>query len=716
VDNFRRLSPTAPTLLDMDHDRLCHLLLDGRKRYEPDAFSARDRLQAQVAADSAFERIVRSHQGIAVAEVVAQVVALLDGPPERVDRVRAVEEVLSWHLPDPSAPVALIPPDTLVHAPSLFAGAVLTHRLGAGEQVDGELPIHTDLAAFQRSHCAFADEEQLHVEDRDDGTVVWMGPYGWLDSCPLGALLAVRVVEDGDRFRVRIETLDADPPMLPATVALLREVYDAETARTGLPVTAEDLALGMLLRDRACFAHPCLPLTELAPAAGLERRRHEFGHDGEVWQRAGAVARSIRLTRTLGRGDAVDRVVRALTALEHGGHTELREALDLLYDGTVLHTVAGELTADAASFSALVQRMVTGADRPDRLAVAHWFAAVDAERGGQVTDAEDHLRSAVREAPGWACAQLRLAEYECDRGEARAAVARLKVLGITAGDHIAAVAHDPVSRLLGLAETHLRRSREFASDTLADFADLPGCDERLIVDVLLWEGGWFRRFLHDRGRLLPSGEAAVAVGWLDVERTVHEVVGHTPDGGVTVRDLRTGELRAVVGVTDPVGARLCGRAVPVGVAHRFVGVVSCVPPGRDAQLQRVLQRRDGRGMLAWVAAAEGPADQLVDGDPKVHCQVVVRTSADPVAALDTHYLQLSPGWWAWIAEDGDVNGSVQVDGNEVAASAQSEARMDRLLSDLAVLLPPFMVVSDERHPVRPWASAESTGSRPPEPP
>ncbi|MDN5747005.1 MAG: hypothetical protein L0H64_00485 [Pseudonocardia sp.] len=661
----------------MDHDRLCHLLLDGREGHRP------DRLSAAVAADRAFERVVRSHDGIALPEMVAEVVAGMDAPLDPTARARAVEEALSWHLPDPSAPVALLPPDTLVHAPSLFARAVFTHRLGAAEQVDGEVHIHTDLAAFQRSHGAFTGAEQLWAEDRDDGGVVWVGPYGWLHAYPLDALLAVRVSADGERFQVGLEVLNADPPESQATVALLREVYDAETARTGLPVTAEDLALGMLLRDNACFAHPRLPLTELAAAAGLERRRHEFGHDAQVWKRSAAVARKIRLTRALGRGDAARHAVRTLTALEDGGREELRGALDLLYDETVLHAVTGELPGDAASLLVLSRRMVAAADRPARSAVAHWFAALGAERDGQVLEAEGHLRSAVLAAPTWPRAQRRLAEYECDRGEPDAAT-------------------DVVPRLLGRAEAHLRRCREFASDTMEELADLRGCDERLVVDVLLWEAGWFRRFLVDRGPLLPATDAGIAAGWVDVERTAYEVVCDAPDGGVTLHDLRSGERVAVAGVRHPVGARLCARVVPVGEARRFVGEILHIPPGRDSQLQRVLQRRDGRGLLAWVAAAAGPTDQLVDGDPKVQCQVVVRTEADPVAALDVHLLQLGPGWWAWISEDGEVIGSVLGDGNEVTASTSSEAHLDRLLADLAVVLPSFVVVSDERQPVRPW--------------
>ncbi len=462
-------------------------------------------------------------------------------------------------------------------------------------------------------------------------------------------------------------------------------MYEAETARTALPVTAEDLALGMLLRDRTCFSEPGPPRTELDAAAGLQMRGHEFGHDSDVWTRAAVVARQIRLRRTLGRRETADHSIRAIALLEHGGTDEVREALDLLSDEVVLRAVTGELVSHTDTFVRFGLATVAAADRPARAAVAHWLAAVAAERQGMVLEADAHLRTATRAAPEWRPARRRLAEYEADRGSVSAPARPL----------------DLAARLLGLAEAHVRRDQEFTSATLAEMANLPGCEESLALDVLLWEGGWFRRFLTDRDPLLPADEAGAAAGWVDIERTVFDVLGSAA-GMTALRDVGSGERVAVGGVEYPVGARLCGRAVPVDAGHRLVGEVVAVPRGRDAQLRRVLQRRDGRDLLAWVAAACGPENQLVDGDPRVHSQVVLRTKADPSRALDAHYVGLQPGWWTWLSEDGDVLGSIVVDGNEITASTSSEAHMDRLLDDLAVVLPSFVIVREERRPVRPW--------------
>jgi hypothetical protein len=541
----------------MDHARLRFLL----ERSPDDAVpaSAGIPLGAQVTADGIFEQVVRDHRGIGVSEVVTRVKARLAGPD--TDRARAVRAAMNGHLLDPTAPVAMLAPDVLIHAHALYRGAVFTHRLTAGEQVDGELEIHTDLAALQRSHGARVEAGQLYVEDREKKAVVWIGPHGWLHHLPLDALLAVRVSPD---LEVMITALDAEPPTPSGLVDLLRAVYDDELAQTGL-------------------------------------------------------------------------------------------------------------------LTGLVDRLIAAADQPPRVAVARWLAAVAAERDARVLDAEAHLRSAVRHGGGWAPAERRLADYRLDRER-------------PAGTRRAAW-------LVDRAEAHLRRVHEFDTRTMAQLADLAGCDERIAVDVLLHEDGWFTRFLADRGPLLAPDDVRAAAACEAVERTVYEVARATPEG-CTLRDMRTGAECAVAG-GRAIGSRVCGRAVPDGAVSRFVGVVLDVPTAWPAQLRRVLDRRDGRGLLAWVAAANGPAARLVDGEPPVHCQVVLRVSGAVTDALDELYFPLQPGWWACFGEGDDVQGAVLLDGNELTVSASSEARIDRMLGDLAVVLPAFAIITDERRPTWP---------------
>lgn len=153
------------------------------------------------------------------------------------------------------------------------------------------------------------------------------------------------------------------------------------------------------------------------------------------------------------------------------------------------------------------------------------------------------------------------------------------------------------------------------------------------------------------------------------------------------------------GPVPGLGARVCGRVVPDGLGHRFLGAIVDVPPGREQQLRRVLDRRDGRGLLDWVAAASGPPELLVDGDPPVHCRAVLRLAGDPTVALNTLYVPSELGWIVVAGVD-EVHGLVELDGNELIATASTEARMDRLLAELTGALRGSDLVREERRPVR----------------
>jgi hypothetical protein len=271
-----------------------------------------------------------------------------------------------------------------------------------------------------------------------------------------------------------------------------------------------------------------------------------------------------------------------------------------------------------------------------------------------VLDAESHLRAAVSEADGWPFTEDRLAWYEADRGDAAAALGRWTGIGMPADDPEAlalapfAVAAGPepgrndpcwcgsgrkfkqchrgrpvqaplperVGWLYRKAAAYLDRRGGAAEADLLDHAELRSPDldtalaDPLVRDVVLHEGGWWQRFLAERGPLLPADEAALAEAWTGVQRTVFEVVDVAPGVGLTVRDLRTGEHTEVTERTlsqdATAGQRICARAVPDGAGHQFVGGVLTVPPGHEHDLVEVLDRHDGGELLLWVAGASQP--------------------------------------------------------------------------------------------------------------
>lgn len=131
-----------------------------------------------------------------------------------------------------------------------------------------------------------------------------------------------------------------------------------------------------------------------------------------------------------------------------------------------------------------------------------------------------------------------------------------------------------------------------------------------MLDLTLTEGGWFEHFLADRGSLLPDDEALLAASWLTVDRAVYEVEEVEPGEGVTVRDLRSGDVvevreRSFSRRARP-GMLVCARAVPDGETNQFVGTVLNVPAGQEAHVLGLLDEGDPVAIADWVALASRP--------------------------------------------------------------------------------------------------------------
>jgi hypothetical protein len=80
----------------------------------------------------------------------------------------------------------------------------------------------------------------------------------------------------------------------------------------------------------------------------------------------------------------------------------------------------------------------------------------------------------------------------------------------------------------------LARSRAVDPDDPASLAE--ALADPLVTDVALHEGGWFERFVAERGAFLPDDEALLASAWLLVERSVYEILETHPGEGLSVRD------------------------------------------------------------------------------------------------------------------------------------------------------------------------------------
>lgn len=225
-----------------------------------------------------------------------------------------IDQMVDHLLFDGDGSIARLVGDVVVHVESFTAGIVLTHRLSEVERDTDALAVGVDLAGFRcRAQLRLPDGAEL--ERTNTGSPAWVGPPGWLRGFPAGALIAVRVDGDGT---ARLRTVDEEPPISDALVSLLDSVYDEKVARSGLPVRAEDLVLGMLEQDPRTFSDAVAPLKELALAAGLECRGESFADAESIWRAGRIDERDRRVLDRLGAGPQASTALRMLHLLDDG--------------------------------------------------------------------------------------------------------------------------------------------------------------------------------------------------------------------------------------------------------------------------------------------------------------------------------------------------------------------------------------------------------------
>ncbi|MFI5040779.1 MAG: YecA family protein [Acidimicrobiales bacterium] len=711
--------------------------------------------------------VVRSHQGIDAEEADGLVLAALRRGPDD-ELVRMLVDRVTEQLVDDDGPLAWLADDRTVHVGDLTAGVVMTHRLSDTERRLGLLNTSFDLAAFvRRDELRLPDGRDIELYSDEPGHLAWGGPEGWLDGHGVDELLAVRVGDDGV---VSVDSVREEPAPDATLVARLRRAYDLEVYEPGLPVSGEDLVLGLLLEDRDTFSTTRPPLAELCEAAGLERRRHEVAHDQSIWTRAARLRRTWRVAEMSKTDTARAAAYDALDAADDPDATpeRLRQVLSGLRDPEVLDVVADELLGfedDAESVAHTVsfaERLLQAAQRPGEIAVARWLAAVAAERYGEVLVADAHLTLAVEADPDFLPAVDRAAWYASDKGDATTAARLWRRLPIDAsvnadlamverfarpsgpklgrnepcwcgsgrkykvchlGRPQPVALSERVGWLCRKATAYLERRGGSTGDDVMSFAEAravdpsdpetiaDALDDPIVIDAALTEGGWFDRFLTERGPLLPDDEALLAAAWALVPRSVYEVVDTRPGAGLALRDLGTGDRldvreRSYSRQARP-GQVFCGRAVPDGDTHQLVGSVFPVAPGTEADVLELCDEGRGHEICDYVARQHRPPTlQTREGEPLISCSAVVEVP-DPVQArlvLDNRYRARDGEWIELHAINDDeeiLRAQLHLDGRRITITTNSEARMDRVLDALRSDIPRLEVVSDEREPVRP---------------
>lgn len=634
--------------------------------------------------EEAMVTIARKHQPIAIEELESLAMARLGLPRE--EPFETFMHSVSDRVIGADGSLAILPGDVVVEPRSLLTGVVLTRRLTEAERASNALAVGIDLVGFLRTGSALKTNlgEELHPM-LTEGRLAVGGPDGWLRRFEAGDLLDVRMSGD----TVTIDALDEAPSFDPTLVARIRAAYDAEVQEPWLPVSAEDVLLGVLSSDRTLFAMPQPPLSELCDAAGLEIRDQHLAHEESVWETQRKLNRDFRIYDLLGDKQERDAAVRVLDCFEERSEDPavLRDVLVDLREPMVLRVVLDEMfgldddpqRVDAAA--AFAERAVAAARRPAESAAARLVAAVAAERRGDPLEAETHLHLAIEADGDWGPAVDRLAWYLSDRGEAEEAARLWRRLGSTPEEnddlrelerftgragpkrgrndpcwcgsgrkfkhcHLGRTATAPLTDRVGWlcrkATAYLERRGGAPIHDLFDLALARAGDgeaaslseamsDPFVIDIALHELGWFEQFIDERGALLPEDEALLAASWMLVDRSIYEILRVDPGVGIEVQDLRSAEQLEVRERTFSHQARpgklICARAVPDGETHQFIGGLFSVEPGTERGLLDLLDEADGYDLMEYLAALERPPRVVTrEREEMVACTSVLEVS------------------------------------------------------------------------------------------
>ena len=443
--------------------------------------------------------------------------------------------------------------------------------------------------------------------------------------------------------------------------------------------------------------------------------------------------------------EAFDVVIAAWSAQVGDGTVDARSVNRALGHGPVIDAFsewADELVGlDSPSigeFASTLSSSGRGEVAPALLLRARHHEAV-----GDALAAEFDLEDAVRVDPGLGPALAELAWYTSDRGDAPRTVSLLRKAGVGEDDpmlkfhaglgadlptvgrnqlcpcgsgrkykvcHLGRVqvpAEQRVSWLISKLTTFATRPNRLAglyglasSAMLHDFEaeDIARMvRDEFIVELRVFEGGGVSEFLDERGVLVPDDEVDTLELWEMARLGLWEVVATDEEATLSVRDTRTGETldvadRSMARGFQPAEMILArflpgwGRTWASGVALRID------LRHRDSLLEVLDQDPDADLIADWYGSLLAPPTFANrESEPMVLCEARLRPTAgwDELArVLDMSYeaAEDTPGVWrelyALHADERIIRATLRRDGDELEVTANSEARLDRVLTRL----------------------------------
>ena len=661
---------------------------------------------------------------------------------------RDLAEDLLWDIPR----LMPIRDGRLVYLPALAEGRTFTHRMAAAEIADQRLILSPDLTLYvtfipplwlEGGGEAIQRYWQGTFDREHDASL--FGPPGWLpDDLEAGELVACRV--DAGRLRVtRIDEGDLDPEAAERTAEHLRATYDAldGSNSVGGPIDEPELLLETVVRYPTVFRRPVAPIAELFAITGLD-------DDLDDWAAPHATDDEMQAAwfqRAYGLDEHGTDAVRILIGTAELFEREEREDLPADMADNLLQmlgsdpgvaealgdTHLGSLGSGAAGLARLV-RLLRPYARGRVAAALHLLEGRTAEAFGDAQAGEAALRRAIQLDPNLEAAHEDLAWYLEDRGDGPAALRHLRLAGIADSDEQVQrlTERQTVRPLVGRNDpcpcgsgAKFKRCCERTGGPLPDRIDalfdkismymsrplqraelmpliearagdasdqqrlIDAISDPVVFDVALFEDGWLRDFLDDRGSLLPADERDLAATWVGAPRSLYEIVAVEPGKGFELLDLRSGDratVRERAGSAQlKTGDALFARVIPDGVGFQLTtGVVPIPVQHREALLAFLDTSPSAAEICGWMAALEAPPTlATMEGEPTVFCtaEYAIDDPEQATAVLGDRYEADPDGrvFVDWVEVGGNRwgRGTLEVDGTRLRITTNAEARLDR---------------------------------------
>lgn len=562
--------------------------------------------------------------------------------------------------------------------PAVLNGRCFTHRMSEAEIAAGIVLLRPDIDI---TTLPFVDtipmtdgtEAEIVFED-DLGRVTaelfeplqggaLSGPKGWLGDIAAETTVAVTFVDGALNY----DAVVPDSSLTADVASRLAAVFADLVEQDDDPVDSIELILSWFLAEPDALRTPQEPLTVLLEAAGLETRGDFVGRIGSGWltpHQQMRLQERVLHKEVYGFDECCHEALDVAYGAFHGTVRDVapRDVATALSHGSVADAFTMSLMGRAGHHIGDMAKQMVGfgdelvaACRGAEVAGPRYVQAVGYECLGQVVEAEEAARAALRAEPGHRAASEVMAGYFDDRGDAPRALEHLARAGVRDDDRqvirlqqIVTSAGPKVARndpcpcgsgkkfksccidkptvpadqqfewLYAKAMAYaMHPARSGAAVHLAMHTlEREGVDESpsaraasdpRFAELAVFDEGLLDDFLDAREAILPAAEVDIAEQWLEQPLGVYEVTNADDPTQVEMRDTRSDQTVVVRGDHGlATGEVVVARPLPVGDELWLGGPVIPVPDTLRESAEALVGVADGHTWAEWIGYAQAP--------------------------------------------------------------------------------------------------------------